>query len=210
MGDCDNCTLCEERQRIVFGSGTHTPIFMIIGEAPGENEDNGGEPFIGMAGKKLDRILDYVGVTRDEIYITNTVLCRPPNNRNPMADEMEACRWRLHLQIDQMKPEFIVLLGKFAVTTYLGQEFKGPLSQFFDEELVINLNDRQHRAIATYHPSYLLRTGRRGYNAVLPHWQKVKGLVDEYRARQEGGSNSPERDVGSGELHKAGTDTSTA
>jgi DNA polymerase len=159
MADCQDCGLCTNRNQVVFGVGSHQPLFMIIGEAPGENEDKGGEPFIGLAGKKLDGILDYIGVTRDEIYITNSVLCRPPNNRDPQIEEMDACRWRLHLQIDQLKPKFIVLLGRIATTTIIGHEFKGALSERFDKDLGLKINGTHYPTIVTYHPSYLLQSG---------------------------------------------------
>jgi DNA polymerase len=184
LADCQDCGLCHERSQIVFGTGSHNPIFMIVGEAPGENEDKGGEPFVGQAGEKLNKILDFVGVTREEIYITNTVLCRPPNNRDPQIEEMDACRWRLHLQIEQLQPKFIVLLGKMAATTIVGSEIKGALFKLFETDLGLNINGQKYPTIVTYHPSYLLRTGRRGYRQVLPHWQKVKELVNEYREDQ--------------------------
>lgn len=183
MMDCTACpSLCESRSRVVFGSGSESPRLMIVGEAPGENEDRGGLPFIGRSGGQLDRILAYVGISREECYITNSVLCRTPNNRDPHIEEIKACRWRLLLQIKHLNPEVVVLLGRIAVTAVLGQEFKGPLNQFFDNDkwLEFDIDGDTYKAICTYHPSYLLRRPA-AKKIVLPHWNMIKSWVDDQR-----------------------------
>jgi DNA polymerase len=179
MNDCTKCpSLCENRSRVVFGSGSKNPKLMIIGEAPGEQEDAGGLPFVGRSGKQLDRILKYVGVDREECYISNAVLCRPPNNRDPHIEEIKSCRWRLLLQIKLLNPELIILLGRVAVTAMFGEEFKGPLSRFFDNKkwLEFDIDGQTFKGVATYHPSYLLRQPA-AKRRVLPHWARVKDYL---------------------------------
>lgn len=111
---CTRCSLCKTRTQVVVGSGdTHAEI-LFIGEAPGRNEDEGGAPFIGAAGALLDQFLEEAQLSRDEIYITNVVKCRPPQNRNPKADEIAACGPWLEAQIEMLQPRVIVTLGAFA------------------------------------------------------------------------------------------------
>jgi DNA polymerase len=100
MTTCTDCKLCESRTQVVFGRGSLKPSLMIVGEAPGRDEDVNGIPFIGQAGQKLNKMLAYAGIRRDDIYITNAVLCRPPNNRDPEQDELDACKDRLNQQIN--------------------------------------------------------------------------------------------------------------
>lgn len=190
MVACASCDLCKERTQVVFGQGSTSPLIMIVGEAPGEDEDLQGEPFIGKAGQKLNSILDYVGVTRDEIYITNSVLCRPPNNRNPRKEELEACKWRLDLQIQLLRPELVVLLGKIAMEQMGSKPVKGALSQFFPENLEngfldYTVGDHTAKVLVSYHPSYHLRSPERAYRMTLPHWQRVKKWVEEERQRRK-------------------------
>lgn len=193
MLKCVSCDLCKTRTNVVFGEGPSTPKIMIVGEAPGEDEDLAGKPFIGAAGQKLDKIISFLGVQREDIYITNSVLCRPPNNRNPLPEELEACRWRLELQIKLLKPKLIVVLGRVAMQTLLRKPFKGPLSQFFfDSPKVIEkypdgwmryqTDGHESLVLCSYHPSYLLRSPIAGYKAALPHWNRVKGWIHDGKA----------------------------
>lgn len=184
MNGCTKCpSLVECRSRVVFGAGNRNkPKIMIIGEGPGETEDQDGIPFNperGMSGKQLGKIFDWIGVDRDEdCFITNAVLCRPPNNRNPLFQEIKNCRERLLKQIDLIQPTIVVCLGKFAVQALTGEEFKGPLKQFFsDEFLTFELNGQEYKWIVTYHPSYLLRRASEK-KTVMPHWKMIK---DELR-----------------------------
>lgn len=114
MGDCQLCTLGQTRTNLVFGVGNPHARVMVIGEGPGRNEDLQGEPFVGAAGKKLDSLLGEAGLTRDEIYIANVVKCRPPSNRNPKPEEIQACSPFLREQIRSIWPDVIVCLGNFA------------------------------------------------------------------------------------------------
>ncbi len=114
MGDCQLCELGQTRNNLVFGVGNPHARVMFIGEGPGKNEDLQGEPFVGAAGKKLDSLLSFAGLTRDEIYIANVVKCRPPSNRNPKPAEIAACSPFLREQIRSIWPDIIVCLGNFA------------------------------------------------------------------------------------------------
>ena len=114
MQDCRKCTLCDTRTTIVFGDGNPHARVMFIGEAPGRNEDLGGKPFIGAAGHKLDALLSCAGLMREEIFIANVLKCRPPANRNPRYDEIQACSPYLREQVRSIWPDVIVCLGNFA------------------------------------------------------------------------------------------------
>jgi len=182
MIDCGSCDLCRERTQVVFGEGPDNPLVMIIGEAPGEDEDIQGKPFIGKAGQKLDSILKYVGLGREEVYITNAVLCRPPKNRNPRGEELEACKWRLDLQIQLLKPKLIILLGRIAMQQMQGSPVKGALSQFFLENkgyMTYKTGEHEAKVMVTYHPSYHLRSPEKAYRITLPHWTAVKGWLEK-------------------------------
>ena len=183
MEVCTACSLHESRDKLVFGVGkTKNPVIMVLGEGPGEEESKTGLPFIGKCGAKLDKIFKYIGVTRDEIYIANAVCCRPPNNRVPLMEELDACRWRLHLQIKLIQPQLLVILGKSAMTTMLGQSFTGPLSQFFEDNwLEFNIDGQTFKGICSYHPSFHLRSPDFSYKATLPHWTKVKHFIEAAR-----------------------------
>lgn len=114
MGNCQLCELGQTRTNLVFGVGHPHARVMFIGEGPGKNEDLQGEPFVGAAGKKLDSLLSIAGLTRDQIYIANVVKCRPPGNRNPRPEEIEACSPFLREQVRSIWPDVIVCLGNFA------------------------------------------------------------------------------------------------
>ncbi len=116
---CPDCRLCETRTNAVPGEGPEDARIMFIGEGPGFNEDRQGRPFIGAAGKFLDQLLGAAGLTRGDVYITNIVKCRPPNNRDPMPDEIEACSKWLNRQIELIKPEVIVTLGRHSMNRFI-------------------------------------------------------------------------------------------
>jgi DNA polymerase len=153
LGDCKRCKLGTTRKNLVFGVGNPQARLVFVGEGPGADEDEHGEPFVGDAGKMLNRIITAMGIRREDVYICNVVKCRPPGNRNPETDEIGACAPFLLRQLDSVKPEAIVALGKFASQTLL--ETKEPISK---------LRGRFHNfhgipLMPTFHPSYLLRTG---------------------------------------------------
>ncbi|MBN8489751.1 MAG: uracil-DNA glycosylase, partial [Burkholderiales bacterium] len=154
---CRACGLCETRRQTVFGVGHRQAHWMIVGEAPGEQEDLKGEPFVGPAGQLLDAMLRAVGRSRHEgdashrVFIANTLKCRPPRNRNPAPDELQHCEPFLQRQIALVQPRLILAMGKFAIQQLTGSD-----------EPVGRLRGRVHRyqgvpVVVTYHPAYLLR-----------------------------------------------------
>ena len=152
VASCTQCRLCEKRTNTVFGVGDREADWMLIGEAPGENEDRLGEPFVGQAGKLLDNMLRALTLSRQSnVYIANVIKCRPPQNRNPEQDEVETCEPFLFQQIDIIKPKVIVALGTFAARALLRtldpiSRLRGRLYEY-----------RGAKLIPTFHPAYLLR-----------------------------------------------------
>jgi len=130
---CTKCDLCKTRTNAVPGKGNFQSDVIFVGEAPGRNEDKNGEPFIGVAGKKLSIALDEAGISRDDVYITNIVKCRPPNNRVPNTDERDTCKDYLKQEISIIKPEIICILGNTAFNSILGgseiTKFRGKVAR---------------------------------------------------------------------------------
>ena len=152
IGDCQRCKLCSGRTNIVFGVGHPQAKLMFVGEGPGRDEDLKGEPFVGRAGQLLtDIITKGMGLKRDDVYICNVVKCRPPENRNPEPDEVAACEPFLKKQIDIVRPDIIVGLGKFAVQTLLNS--KVPISKLRG----VWASYHGIQLMPTFHPAYLLR-----------------------------------------------------
>jgi uracil-DNA glycosylase len=152
IAGCTACRLCEKRKQAVPGVGAPDAPWLFVGEGPGADEDEAGEPFVGQAGKLLDAMLAAAGLLRGrEVYIANVVKCRPPGNRTPGADEAAACAAFLDRQIDLIRPKIIVALGKTAVTRLTGRDssMASLRQQVFDYRGV--------PVVATYHPAYLLR-----------------------------------------------------
>lgn len=153
VADCERCRLCEKRTNTVFGVGDEHADWMLVGEAPGENEDKQGEPFVGQAGKLLDNMLRALALKRGEnVYIANVIKCRPPGNRNPEPDEVARCEPYLQRQVALVKPKLIVALGRFAAQTLLKTDGS-----------IASMRGRVHQyegvpVIVTYHPAYLLRS----------------------------------------------------
>ena len=152
LGDCTRCKLCElGRKQIVFGVGNPQADLMFVGEAPGRDEDIQGIPFVGRAGQKLTQIIEAIGLKREDVYIANVIKCRPPENRNPEPDEVEACEQFLFRQIDAIKPKVIVALGTFAARSLLKTD--APISRLRGRVYEY----RGAKLIPTFHPAYLLR-----------------------------------------------------
>lgn len=150
--DCQACALCERRTQAVPGVGDREADWLIVGEGPGAEEDQRGEPFVGQAGKLLDAMLAAIGLRRGQnVYIANAVKCRPPGNRTPEADEMATCRPYLERQIELIRPRIIVALGRPAAQSLLGGEVKiaAARGRLFDRNGI--------PVVVTYHPAYLLR-----------------------------------------------------
>ena len=153
--NCRACPLAETRQNVVFGVGREDAEVMFIGEAPGANEDIQGEPFVGRGGKLLDDMLKMIGLDRSRVYITNSVKCRPPENRDPLNTEKDACKGFLQRQRALMKPKIIVCLGRISAMELIREDFK--ISQehgkFFEKDSCLMM--------AMYHPAALLRSPSR-------------------------------------------------
>ena len=161
--ECTSCNLSETRKNVVVGKGNESAQVVIIGEGPGEQEDNTGLPFVGRAGKMLDTALSSVDIDPlEDCYITNIVKCRPPNNRKPSAVESEACMPWLNEQINLLKPKIIILAGSTAVQSFLGID--EPISKIRGQW--IEKDNIKYMPI--FHPSYLLRNPSK--NKGKPKW----------------------------------------
>lgn len=151
---CTRCQLHRHRIQTVFGVGNHTAEWMIIGEAPGAEEDRRGEPFVGRAGKLLDEMLRAVGLDRNDVFIANILKCRPPHNRDPAADEAAACRGYLERQIEMIGPRLILAVGRIAAQNLLHND--SPVGRMRGR--VHSLIHPRVPVVVTYHPAYLLRS----------------------------------------------------
>ena len=149
---CQNCRLAKSRTQVVYGVGNPNADLMFIGEAPGRDEDLQGEPFVGRAGQLLTDIIKAMKLTRDEVYIANVIKCRPPENRNPEQDEIDACRPYIRRQIEIIQPKVIVTLGRVALQslTEKGYAISAVRGQWLGYNGI--------KVMPTYHPAYLLRT----------------------------------------------------
>jgi len=151
---CTRCRLHQTRTQTVFGVGNPSADWMIVGEAPGAEEDRRGEPFVGRAGKLLDAMLRSVGYDRDQVFIANILKCRPPNNRDPSSDEAASCRQYLERQIELIKPRLILAVGRIAAQHLLQTD--APLGRLRGQRY--SLHDGRVPLVVTYHPAYLLRS----------------------------------------------------
>ena len=170
LGDCQRCQLAGGRKNIVFGDGNLQAKLVFVGEGPGFEEDQQGLPFVGPAGQLLTRIIEAIKLDRTQVYICNVIKCRPPGNRNPQPDEINACFPFLERQLAAIQPDFIVALGTFAAQTLLGTAT--PISR---------LRRRFHdyngiKVLPTYHPAYLLRNPDKKRDV----WEDMKMLMKEY------------------------------
>ncbi len=165
---CTKCELCKNRTNVVFGVGDPDADLIFVGEAPGYYEDEQGEPFVGKAGQLLTKIIESIGMKRGEVYIANILKCRPPENRNPNANEIVMCSPHLIRQIEIIRPKIICALGTFAAQTLLNTtESIGNLrGKFFEYQGV--------KFLATYHPAYLLRNP----NDKKKVWADIKKVRD--------------------------------
>jgi uracil-DNA glycosylase len=151
LKDCQRCKLHNGRTHVVFGAGNPQAALVFIGEAPGEQEDLQGQPFIGPAGELLTKIIEAIGLRREEVYLTSVIKCRPPDNRNPEPDELATCAPFLHHQLQLIQPKIICALGAYAAQTLLQTT-----------DTISQLRGRFHdyhgiKLMPTYHPAYLLR-----------------------------------------------------
>jgi DNA polymerase len=166
---CEKCRLSKSRTQVVYGIGNPNADLMFIGEAPGRDEDIKGEPFVGRAGQLLTDIIKAMRLTRDDVYIANVVKCRPPENRNPEQDELDACRPHIRRQIEIIQPRVIVTLGRFALQslTEKGYAISNVRGQWLEYNGI--------KVMPTYHPAYLLRTP----SAKKEVWADMKKVMVE-------------------------------
>jgi DNA polymerase len=154
--ECTRCPLHQTRTTVVFGNGNADAELMFVGEAPGANEDRMGLPFVGQAGKLLDKLLGEIGLEREEVFVVNTIKCRPPDNRDPHPNEIESCRGYLHSQIELIEPTVICTLGNFA-TKLLRADMTG-ISRVHGQDEVRVIGTRAVRLYPLYHPAAALYT----------------------------------------------------
>ena len=151
---CHACELHKTRKQTVFGVGHHKADWLIIGEAPGADEDRQGEPFVGRAGQLLTQMLRAIGLAREEVFIANILKCRPPNNRDPKADEVRACHSYLSRQIELLEPKIVLALGRIAAQSLLQTDM--PIGKMRGK--LYHLEKNNIPTVVTYHPAYLLRS----------------------------------------------------
>lgn len=171
---CTACRLSETRTKVVFGVGNPGADLLFVGEAPGRNEDLEGVPFVGAAGRLLDTLMAEVGIDRDRSYIANVLKCRPPNNRDPQADEIDLCKGFLRSQLEIIDPAVVVTLGNFATKLLLKTEvgitrMRGSVYPWWRGKVLI----------PTYHPAAALRSGDRVTNLMRADFQLMRQALDE-------------------------------
>ena len=173
---CTKCRLCETRSKVVFGVGNPNAEVFIVGEGPGREEDLQGEPFVGRSGQLMDKMLAHVGLSRQSnVYIGNMVKCRPPENRDPLPDEVEQCIGYLRNQVYLIRPKIIVCMGRVAATCLIDKEFKVTRQhgQFIEKNGVLMMG--------TFHPAALLRNPRNkpiGLQDLLALKAKIEEICD--------------------------------
>jgi DNA polymerase len=167
--NCNACRLAGTRKTVVFGVGNPNADLMFIGEAPGRDEDEQGEPFVGRAGQLLTDIIKAMKLTRDDVYIANVIKCRPPENRNPEPDELDECRPFIRRQVELIQPRVIVALGKFGLQSLTEKSYaiSSVRGQWLDYNGI--------KLMPTYHPAYLLRTPA----AKKDVWNDMKKVMAE-------------------------------
>lgn len=168
---CDKCPLGKTKTNTVFGCGNQNARLMFVGEAPGEQEDKEGIPFVGAAGKLLDKYLDAVGILRDEVYIANILKCRPPHNRDPLPEEGDACIGFLREQVKLIRPEIIVCLGRISAMRLIKPDFK------ITREHGVIIKKGAFAMTAVYHPAALLRDPSKKED-MYRDMKKIKAYLD--------------------------------
>ena len=168
---CQKCELCRTRTNIVFGTGNENARLMFIGEAPGQKEDESGIPFVGAAGKLLNKYLDAVGIPREDVYIANILKCRPPKNRDPLPAEEDMCIGYLRDQVLAIRPKVIVCLGRISAMRIIKPDFKitAEHGKWFDKN--------GYSVCAVYHPAALLRDPRKK-DEMLADMMMIKERID--------------------------------
>jgi uracil-DNA glycosylase family 4 len=158
VAGCERCALAQSRTQVVFGAGSPTADLMFVGEAPGFHEDKQGVPFVGAAGQLLSKLLAGIGLTRDEVYIANVLKCRPPGNRDPQPEEIEACESHLFRQIELIQPKLVATLGNFATKLLSGRP--NGITQVHGREQHVTLGGNEVTLYPIFHPAAALYTPR--------------------------------------------------
>ncbi len=171
--ECRLCNLSENRTNAVPGSGNYKAKLMIIGEAPGRNEDLQGLPFVGQAGKLLEQMLNEINIKREDVFITNVVKCRPPENRDPTEEEINICKPYLFKQIELINPKVILLLGKYSLKTILNMNLK---ITYLKGRVFIK-NDKY--IFCTYHPAFVLRNYAKHIEEYKYHFSILKSILEK-------------------------------
>jgi uracil-DNA glycosylase family 4 len=153
---CTRCRLAEGRTQVVFGNGDPNADLMFVGEAPGFHEDQQGMPFVGQAGKLLDQLLAGIGLSRDMVFVANVLKCRPPGNRDPMPDEIEACESHLFRQVELIEPRVVATLGNFSTKLLSGKQLG--ITRVHGQEQQVTLGGRSVLLYPLYHPAAALYT----------------------------------------------------
>ncbi len=177
LKDCESCTaceLCKTRTNCVFGTGNREADILFVGEAPGEQEDLSGTPFVGRAGQLLDKYLYAVDIAREDVYIANILKCRPPKNRDPLPQEEDACIGYLREQVKLIRPKIIVCLGRIAAMRLIKPDFK------ISKEHGVWFEKGNFIMTAVYHPAALLRDPRRK-EEMLADMQEIKKKLDSLK-----------------------------
>jgi uracil-DNA glycosylase family 4 len=156
LKDCQKCALADGRTQVVFGMGNADADLMFVGEAPGFHEDQQGKPFVGRAGKLLDQLLDEIGLTRTDCFIANTLMCRPPDNRDPLPDEIDACKGHLFRKIELIQPRVVCTLGNFATKLLSGRP--DGITKVRGTAQVRELGSQTVFLYPIFHPAAALRT----------------------------------------------------
>ena len=158
VAGCERCTLAKTRTQVVFGTGSPTADLMFVGEAPGFHEDKQGVPFVGAAGQLLSKLLAGIGLSRDDVYIANVLKCRPPGNRDPQPEEIEACESHLFKQIELIQPKLVATLGNFATKLLSGRP--NGITQVHGREQHVTLGGNEVTLYPIFHPAAALYTPR--------------------------------------------------
>jgi DNA polymerase len=189
---CTDCGLSEGRTNVVFSSGAHDATVMVVGEGPGRQEDEQGIPFVGRSGQLLSQLLGEIGLERDDVYIANVVKCRPPHNRDPRQDEIDACKPYLRRQIELVNPAVVVTVGNFSSKLLLGTttgitKLRGTAYEWWGRYLV-----------PTFHPAAALRGGEQVTNQIRADLALVRDIIDGRISPDTESDTEPESDVGEG------------
>ena len=187
--NCQRCILRGTRKNVVFARGSFDPLIAFVGEAPGADEDDKGRPFVGQSGQLLDELIRESGVDEMPYAIMNILGCRPPNNREPTIFEIMACKKRFEGLMEILEPKVLVVMGRTAARKIAGvQAISKWRGAVIDSDMVVNNQVKVYKSVITYHPSYLLRSGRNGplREMILSDFEKAKVAANGYRTIGDG------------------------